>query len=232
MLKVSREDFAAQKYRRFGRHNPEIMNCPFWDYMIKNGSSAWEARQQFGQQGERFTEALWCFDRFGISETRLPDGRYIKIGGEHEDVYDDDFSIYNDVIVFTNDVDFTIYGYSKEVFPPTDFHSATLVDKNIYIIGGLGYREERDYVETPVYRLDTLSYEIHSLTTHGEKPGWIHNHEAIYLEQEKMIYLSGGLLSLMRDEREILAANIDDYVLDLAINEWSKVTDSTVHRKL
>jgi hypothetical protein len=32
----------------------------------------------------------------------LPDGRLIRIGGEHEDYYDPDFQIYNDVVVIKN----------------------------------------------------------------------------------------------------------------------------------
>ena len=42
---------------------------------------------------------VWCFSRFGTSLTELPDGRFVQIGGEHEDFYDPDFCIYNDVTV-------------------------------------------------------------------------------------------------------------------------------------
>jgi len=57
----------------------------------------------------------------------LPDGREVLIAGEHEDYYDPDFFIYNDVVVRAPDGKFAIYGYSKEAFPPTDFHTATLL---------------------------------------------------------------------------------------------------------
>lgn len=39
---------------------------------------------------------VWCFNRFGATRTKLPDGRTVCIGGEHEDFYDPDFYIYND----------------------------------------------------------------------------------------------------------------------------------------
>lgn len=72
-------------------------------------------------------EPVWCFHRFGKSITEFPDGRIIEIGGEHEDYYDPDFCIYNDVVVHYGGGRFEIFGYPEEVFPPTDSHSATLV---------------------------------------------------------------------------------------------------------
>ena len=71
---------------------------------------------------------VWCFDRFGQSMTILPDGRRIFIAGEHEDWYDPDFFIYNDVVVISTNGDIEhIFGYPIEVFPPTDFHAAAYV---------------------------------------------------------------------------------------------------------
>ncbi len=46
---------------------------------------------------------VWCFERYGQSITCLPDGRFVQIGGEHEDSYDRDFCIYNDVFVHRPD---------------------------------------------------------------------------------------------------------------------------------
>ena len=63
----------------------------------------------------------WCADRFGQSLTLLPDGRAVQVGGEHEDHYDPDFCIYNDVFVHGPDGDLAIYGYPADVFPPSDF---------------------------------------------------------------------------------------------------------------
>ena len=63
----------------------------------------------------------------------------ICIAGEHEDYYDPDFCIYNDVVVLGLDGSVEIYGYPKDVFPPTDFHTATLVGDRVIVIGRLGY---------------------------------------------------------------------------------------------
>ncbi len=75
------------------------------------------------------------------------------IAGEHEDCYDPDFQIYNDVVVLHPDGRMDILGYPREIFPPTDFHSATLVGEQIFIIGGLSYPEERQAAKTRVYCL-------------------------------------------------------------------------------
>ncbi|BAZ40570.1 ankyrin [Calothrix sp. NIES-4101] len=90
------------------------------------------------------------------------------------------FFIYNDVVVHQGDGTFTIFGYPQDIFPPTDFHTATLVEKYIYIIGCLGYRNERICEYTPVYRLNCHTFNIEKVETNGEKPGWISQHQASY----------------------------------------------------
>ncbi len=118
--------------------------------MVRLGCNAYTARKHF--HVESIFDSLgpvWCNERFGASLTELPDGRFVQIGGEHEDFYDPDFCIYNDVIVFDGKGNFQIYGYSRETFPPTDFHSATLVGEFIYIVGSLGYVDERKIGTTP-----------------------------------------------------------------------------------
>ncbi|KAF2822302.1 hypothetical protein CC86DRAFT_410672 [Ophiobolus disseminans] len=77
----------------------------------------------------------------------LPNGTVVEIGGEHEDSCDPDFMVYNDVIVFHPEADgkincssgnFDIYGYPKDVFPPTDGHTATFwLSRNQIIIGNV-----------------------------------------------------------------------------------------------
>ena len=74
---------------------------------------------------------MWCANRFGQSLTRLPVGRAIQFGGEHEDSYDQDFCIYSDVFVHHPDVRVDVYGYPDDVFPPTDFHTATMIGDSI-----------------------------------------------------------------------------------------------------
>ena len=111
--------------------------------------------------------------------------------GEHEDYYDPDFYIYNDVIVLGPVGQIDVYGYPKEVFPPTDFHTATVERDRIIIIGGLGYSENRRPCDTPVYSLDLRQYRISQFRTSGEMPGWISKHEACY-DPKGIITIKGG----------------------------------------
>jgi len=140
----SPDDYRSHKSPRYGTQNPSLMDNPFWKDMIRRGCNAYVARQHF-DDSDPFTKAgaVWCFDRFGASLTQLEDGRFVQIGGEHEDYYDPDFFIYNDVVIHDGKGDFQIYGYPKDVFPPTDFHTSTLVGNEIYIIGCLGYPDQR-----------------------------------------------------------------------------------------
>jgi hypothetical protein len=137
-FRISQETFLEGRHRRFGQANPEVMKIEFWEAMVRSGISAYRAQSIMGHSYGQDGEPVWCFDRFGRTITELPDGRFVEIGGEHEDSYDPDFCIYNDVVVHQGDGTFQILGYPRHVFPPTDFHTATLVGGDIYIIGGLG----------------------------------------------------------------------------------------------
>src|SRR5207253_1603305 len=111
---------------------------PFRRAMVQAGCNAYRARVLFDDP-KRYDRMVWCYDRFGRTTTWLPDGRILEIAGEHEDHYDPDFCIYNDVVVFDGKGGFEILSYPETVFPPTDFHTATRVDDSLYIIGCLGY---------------------------------------------------------------------------------------------
>ena len=178
------------KLPRFGISNPEMMKNDFWEAMIRSGVDAYFARSD-KEKNTFSSPAIWCYERFGRTTTMLPDGRIIEIAGEHEDYYDPDFHIYNDVVVFDGKGNFKIYGYPSDVFPPTDFHSATLVENYIYIIGSLSYKNQRIPNETPVYRLDCNSFQIQNVKTTGDNPGWISRHKAKY-QQPSQIYIAGG----------------------------------------
>src|SRR5205823_10613086 len=110
---------------------------------------------------------------------RLPDGRIVQVAGEHEDSYDLDFSIYNDVFVHETDGMIHIFGYPESVFPATDFHTATLVGEHIFLIGSLGYQGTRQFGKTPVYRLDIETFHIEEVQASGEAPGWVYKQRAI-----------------------------------------------------
>lgn len=218
-LEVSREQYLAGKNRRFGITNPEVMEVDFWKAMIRCGISAWNAKDRFDDTDSR-DEPVWCYDRFGRTITQLSDGRIIEIAGEHEDYYDPDFCIYNDIVVYEVNGNFKILGYPKDIFPPTDFHSATLVGEYIYIIGNLGYYEIVN--ETPVYRLHIQSFKIEKIETTGEKPGWISRHKARYQKPSK-IYITGGKICCLVNNKEEYVENLLNYTLDLTTLQWNQV---------
>ncbi|BAY15244.1 ankyrin [Anabaenopsis circularis NIES-21] len=223
LSQVTPEQYFAGKHPRFGKTNPELMEIPFWQAMICHGCSAYAAKNFFDDT-ENWQDKAWCYDRFGRTITQLPDGRIVEIAGEHEDYYDPDFCIYNDVVVYQGDGNFQIFGYPQDVFPPTDFHSATLVGEYIYIIGNLGYFGTRIYHETPVYRLHIHTFVIEKVETTGDKPGWISKHKAYYQEPDK-IHITGGKLCVINNEKiEDYIDKSVDYVLDLIDLTWSRAT--------
>ncbi len=216
--------FQSGRVPRFGKTNPEKMNVPFWNAMTASGAIASDARDQFDPDEKAAAGAVWCNQRFGKSMTFLPDGRIIEIGGEHEDFYDRDFHIYNDVFVHHGNGRFEIYGYPKTVFPSTDFHTATLVGGHIYIIGGLGYPQERKPGTTPVYRLNIKTLVIEKVQTTGDNPGWIHKHRATLKAvpgKPGEIHIQGGDLWLGEKAKE-WDKNEAVFVLDLASLKWKK----------
>lgn len=166
---ISAAEYLASCKRRFGRANPERMRVPVWEWMVRTKQDPYLVRESLKLESNygRHVNPDWCFDRMGAAQVEMADGRIITIAGEHEDFYDPDFCIYNDVVVQQGD-DVEIYGYPRSVFPPTDFHTATLVGANIVIIGSLGYPEERSPSPTPVFRLDTADYRIEGVETKGE----------------------------------------------------------------
>lgn len=180
------QDYQRAPQRIFGRANPEPTDHAFWHAMIRCGVNAWQGRRHLGVEGY----GTWCFDRFGRTITRLPDGRLVLVAGEHEDWYDPDFCIYNDVLVVHPGGRRQLFGYPEDVFPPTDFHTATLVDQWIYLVGSLGYPRHRVPGSTPVFRLELDTWRIERIHTTGTAPGWIAHHRA-RLEAGALV-VSGG----------------------------------------
>lgn len=226
LLPVSKEEFLNDRTRRFGKTNPERMDIPFWRGMVRCGWGGYKAACYFDETFDR-EKPVWSHERFGMSLTPLPDGRFIQIAGEHEDSYDSDFCIYNDVTVHDGKGGFEILGYPEEVFPPTDFHSATLVGAWIYIIGNLGYShtQEAHGLMMPVYRLHVETFRMERVVTRGASPGWIFNHEAIL--QRGRIHLSGGdVLTRDADGKAHIHGNPTAYALDLGTMAWQRLPDS------
>lgn len=219
---VRHDDYLAARYREFGDTNAEETNKPFWLAMIRCGGDAWHARKRFDDPPAEPWQAVWSYERYGRSTTLMPDGRIIEIGGEHEDFYDPDFCIYNDVTVFDAAGGIRIFSYPEQLFPPTDSHSATLVGDTIYIIGCLGYMQARQPGFTPVYRLDTNNYQIERVETSGEMPGWISRHK-VSLTPEGQIRITGGQLIVMNGSEQDLIDNDGTYQLCLEQMLWKKI---------
>lgn len=227
---VENADFLRDRTRRFGNANPERMDVPFWKAMVRCGWSGYAATRHFQDEPEgdddgscRASGPVWSHDRFGMSLTPLPDGRFIQIGGEHEDHYDPDFCIYNDVFIHDGKGGLEILGYPEDIFPPTDFHSATLIAPWIYIIGNLGYVHTREAHagQTPVYRFHVENGNIERVITSGESPGWIHSHDAILVDGR--IHISGGKILAPDDTgRAVVQPHIRSYVFDPASNKWQQ----------
>ncbi len=221
---ISRDLYLATCKRRFGRSNPERMRVPVWEWMVRERLDPYFAREALKlKKNWPPGDPDWCFDRMGAPRVEMPDGRIITVAGEHEDYYDPDFCIYNDVVVQRGD-DVEIYGYPRPVFPPTDFHTATLVGTDVLIIGGLGYQEERSPSPTPIFRLDTSDYHIERVEALGDSPGWIHKHRSTWTEAGGVIEVSGGEVLVRRGSEEWFRTNFDVYRLHLADRRWQCTT--------
>ena len=251
MTEISREVFDQQRKPRFGNANPERMSMSFWEWMIRGGAAPtndvegsleecdlvmregmlksmngpYRARDLFNIPLNREDGPIWTFDRMGATRSVLPEGRVVCVGGEHEDFYDPDFFIYNDVVLLGPGEQIEIYGYPKAIFPPTDFHSATVVADQIVIVGGLGYVNERRFGHTPVYSLDLSRYCIHEIATSGEMPGWISKHDASWDRLKRIITVKGGQVVQERAGRQRICRNYEDYALDLQTRAWHRLTN-------
>ncbi len=248
---ITREQFEQQRRPRFGTANPERMEVPFWEWMIrgddqpppddgrvlsefglvmregilKSTYGPYRARDLFQVPLNREDGPIWTFDRMGQSRTELPDGRLVCVAGEHEDSYDPDFHIYNDVVVFAPDGGIEIYGYPRDVFPPTDFHTASLDGDRLVIVGSIGYPQDRVPGHTPVYSLDLTSYRIDPLDTAGQMPGWIAHHEAELDAGRRVVTVRGGEVLVEREGGGRFRRNVEEYELDLRTLMWRRTTD-------
>jgi ankyrin repeat protein len=218
---VSKEEFLRARTRTFGTANPDSMREPFWEAMLRTGVSGYQAAASFDAVSANAGSPVWSAMRFGQSITFLPDGRIVHIAGEHEDSYDPDFCIYNDVFVHGPDGSIAILGYPEAVFPPTDYHTATLVGDMIYIIGSLGYMGARRYGETPIHRLDVETFRMERLDATGEAPGWIYEHRAVRLGSGA-IRVSGGKLVTAAGDGEAHTENLGVFLFDPARLIWRR----------
>lgn len=219
---ITPELFNEWRTPRFGNANPQRLQSKVWEWLVRSKLSAYSARQKMNDSSIFAGAPTWSFDRFGQSVTPLPDGRTIYIAGEHEDFYDPDFYIYNDVAVTHPEGTIDFYCYLKSDFPPTDFHTATLVDDAIVIIGSLGYRDERNWKETQLYLLRLDSFEMQKVESSGISPGWIHRHMATLSEDKKSIIVTEG--KVVTENGNDLRENFDDWKLHLDDWHWERLT--------
>lgn len=222
LLALRKTEFAVGRHIREGNANPEQITDPFKLAMIRAGETSWGARERFKAPFNKGKQPpIWCFNRFGQTITELPDGRFIFVAGEHEDGYDPDFAIYNDVTVLHTDGTIQIYGYPYTQFEPTDFHTATLVGNELWIVGGLGYAVQRQgYM--PVYRLNLETFAIEKLNTSGDSPPRFYNHGARL--EGKFLRIAGGKVSTL-DATKKRWANVENgeiYLLNVETLQWTK----------
>lgn len=201
---VTLTDFTNGAGEVRGNGNPEERTRPFYIEMLRTG----ECSSQMQGRIQELPDVIWTAHRFGQSTTRLEDGRWVQVGGEHEDSYMREFVIFNDVVVHTPGAPPRVFFYPTSVFPPTDFHTATLVGDSIWIIGGLGYAEDREITATAVYRLDLADFSIHKIGTTGQLPSCIHRHRAKLTSDG--ICISGGKVEPgYRDNEATFLLNIE-----------------------
>lgn len=127
-LTLTEADFDEYRTFRVGNSNPEPFLPPFWSEQMRD--SRYSKLEALGYEPDR-EKPVWSFSRFGRTATVLPDGRLVLVAGEHEDHYDADFCIYADVTVLGTDGELEHFIYPRDIFPPTDFHTATLVGDQI-----------------------------------------------------------------------------------------------------
>lgn len=229
------QGFDAYKFPKLQlTHNPTNLSNPYWQWIIEQklypnailavipqADENLYQKRHFGEASPTdVVPPVWCFDRIGQTSTLLPDGREILIGGEYDDFYDPNFCIYNDVVVKHPSGRIEIFGYPLHVFPPTDFHTATLIGNKIYIIGSMGYFDQRHYSETPIFTLDTNTMQIHRIESRNHI-GWINEHQA--MAKDGQIIVSGG--RVFDDDHSPMRENFDTWSFNPKTLIWKNITN-------
>lgn len=209
---TSAADFATPSGVIRGDANPSEVTAPFHLEMLRTGETPYSARARIVD----VQRPAWTMSRFGQSTNRLDDGTWVHIGGEHEDFYDPDFVIFSDVVTVDSNGTPRVLFYPASVFPPTDFHSATVLEDAIWIIGNTGYTTSRVVAHTPVFRLSLTDFSIHKVDTTGDAPGWISRHKAH--ESNGRITLSGGVIW----DGSNFVDNDAAFILDVATSHWMR----------
>ena len=215
------ETFTQWRSPRFGTSNPQNLTNRFWTYAIRHGGDSHSLNQDLNGPDEWEAGPCFSFQRYGAAQLTLKDGRRVLIGGAHEDFYDPGFCIYNDVVVIDGDA-ITVYGYPENVFPPTDYATATQVGDEIWIIGNLGYQEHRCDGPAQVRVLNIHDWSIRTAHCTGDDPGSLWGHRCELSSDGQQLLISGGqrhceLVGL--EAQSLINPNL--YVLELATSTWA-----------
>lgn len=222
---VTRDRYLVWRAPRVGARNPHRMTNPVWSWLARQPElNAWMANQHFDGPSSMEVGPAWCGQRFGQSRTALADGRAVSIGGEHEDYYDPDFFIYNDVIVESPDGALEVFGYPWEALGPTDFHSATLHGDHIVLVGCLDHPWRRAPGLTRVAAVDTRTWAAETWVTR-DGPGWIYQHRATLDDDGEGLRVEGGFVETGDGPR---LEQHDVWRLDLAAKTWTCVARRVV----
>lgn len=219
---ITLADYMQWRAPRFGTQNPERMDNPVWDWRIRANLDAEFGDMIFLGRETDDSGPAWCFARMGQSRTDLPDGRSVWVAGEYEDGYHPQFCIYNDVVVRGPDGSVQIYGYPEDIFPPTDFHTATLIGNTIILIGTVGYHSDSPPKNTQVLRLELDSWRISRIETTGTSPGLLSDHTAALMEDGQGILISDG--EIKRPGLPDRIENLDEWRLDTRSWTWSRLS--------
>ncbi|MFC4996057.1 hypothetical protein [Rubritalea tangerina] len=139
------------------------MTNPFWSTVCRR--SLMPIKPMPPSMSEFFRlQAMLSYERFGMSETKLEDGRTILIAGEHEDYYDPDFFIYNDVIVKDANERFKSSAIPKTSFQPLTF-TVPLSSATVSTSLAPWLHRQAQEKDTPVYYLDLKDYTIHQVNS-------------------------------------------------------------------
>jgi hypothetical protein len=214
---LTKSAFDEHRTNRAGRSNPEPFLPPFWSQQMRC-SSRYAELKSLGYTPDR-NRPIWSFARYGRTATMLPDDRLVLIAGEYEDSYHADFCIYADITVLGCNGEVDHFIYPEDVFPPTDFHSATLLGNHIWLIGSLGYLEQREENKTQVLRLNIEDFSISTIPTTGEAPGWISRHRAA-LSHAGIVVTGGKIHPDYRDNEASFLLNTESFC-------WSKMPDNS-----
>ena len=74
---LSRDQVLAWRAPREGDANPTRLDNPLWHWLVATRHAAYRANAMLDGPSSFKAGPMWCFDRFGKSETALPDGRVV-----------------------------------------------------------------------------------------------------------------------------------------------------------